>query len=103
MDSARWLIAISTGGTDRFLEALLAQAGVKGDRFGRLLRRRRVWNEREAWFFINPTADAETASIRKGEFSGVIDLLGACLLEENGDAITVRVGATNLACLLLSR
>ena len=91
------------GGTDRFLEALLAPAGVKGDRFGRLLRRRRVWNEREAWFFINPAAGVETASIRKGEFTEVVDLLGDCLLEENRDAITIRVEATNLACLLLSR
>ena len=91
------------GRTDRFLEALLAPAGVKGDRFGKLLRRRRVWNDREAWFFINPTAGVETASIRKGELSGVTDLLGDCLLEENRCEITVRVEAANLACLLLSR
>ena len=90
-------------GTDRFLEALLAQASVEGDRFGKLLRRRRVWNDREAWFFINPAAGAETANIRKGEFNDVVDLLGDCLLEEKSDAITVQVEATNLACLLLSR
>ena len=89
--------------TDRFLEALLALAGVQGDRFGKLLRRRRLWNDREAWFFINPTAEPVTETISLEGFTGVVDLLGDSMMEQSADAMNVRVAGTNLACLLLSR
>ena len=89
-------------GTDDFLAALLARAGINGDCCGKLLRRRREWQGQEAWFFINPTPEAVTESIGKDGFTDVIDLLGDCLLEENDDRITIRVEATDLACLLLS-
>jgi len=89
-------------GTDGFLAALLARAGVRGERCGKLLRRRRVWHNREAWFFINPMARAVEESVDKAGFSDVIDLLEENLLEESDDAVRIRVEAADLACLLLS-
>ena len=89
--------------TDGFIEATLSQAGVKGDRCGKLLRRRRVWNEREAWFFINPKVDPETESICKLGFTDVVDLLGENLVKESAEEISICVEGTSLACLVLSR
>ena len=97
-----WAYHESDTGTDRFLEALLRKAGVEGDRCGALLRRRREWQGRETWFFVNPTAHAVTERVSKGRFSAARDLLGEALIEESADAISVRVEGTNLACVLLS-
>jgi len=92
----------SDAGTDGFLGALLSRAGVASDRCGPLLRRRRIWNDMEAWFFVNPTAEPVTTSISLDGYTEVIDLLGDSLLDVNMDDITLRVEATNLSCLLLS-
>ena len=89
-------------GTDGFLRALLAQAGVESDRCGLLLRRRRLWQRREAWFFINPTAAPVNETISLEGFSEVIDLLGGCLIEKSADSMTLRVDGANLACVLLA-
>ena len=88
--------------TDRFLAALLATAGIEPDRCGPLLRRRRVLDEREAWFFINPRPETVTQSIAHPGFSQVDDLLGDCLIAGARAEITIQVPGTNLACLLLS-
>ena len=93
---------ISDADTDAFLEALLRKAGVEGDRCGVLLRRQREWQGRAAWFFINPTPEPVTETISLEGYTQVIDLLGDCMIEQSADAITIRVAATNLACLLLS-
>lgn len=89
-------------GTDAFLEALLRTAGVEGDRCGALLRRRRAYQGAEAWFFINPTAEAVTETVSKKGFSNAIDLLENCLLNETDTDITVTVAGVDLACVLLS-
>ncbi len=91
------------GDGDRFMEMLLARAGVLPDCCGSLLRRRRGLEDQEAWFFINPGEEAATESISIAGFADISDLLGDCLLERSGDAITLRVAGANLACLLLSR
>ena len=89
-------------GTDRFLESLLASAGVDADRCGSLLRRRREYAGRQAWFFINPQPQAVTETISKSRFGRAQDLLGDNLMAETAQNITVRVAGTNLACVLLS-
>ncbi len=89
------------GDTDRFLETLLAKAGVLPDRCGALLRRRRVHAGREAWFFINPAHEPVTERVDKAGYSEVIDLLGDCVLDEDGHSFTARVAGTSLACALL--
>ena len=87
---------------DKFLEALLATAGVTADRCGSLLRRRRVWHDREAWFFINPLPQTLTETISKDGFAKAVDLLGDNMIAESAQDITIRVAGTNLACVLLS-
>ena len=90
------------GDGDRFLEALLASAGVAPDRCGSLLRRRRVLDDQEAWFYINPTPHAVTETVSISGFSQVSDLLGDSLVSQTGNDIAVHAPGTNLACLLLS-
>ncbi|MYD11294.1 MAG: hypothetical protein F4X02_14790 [Chloroflexi bacterium] len=90
------------GDSDRFLGALLATAGIQPDRCGRLLRRRRVLDDRQAWFFINPRGEPVTETVNSEGYTDVIDLLGDSLVRQSQDALTVRVPGTNLACLLLS-
>ena len=87
---------------DRFVQKLLASASVHGDRCGPLLRRRREWNGREAWFLINPCPERATESIDITGFRAVTDLLGDCLIKQTDTEITVGLDGTNLACLLLS-
>ena len=90
------------GDGDRFLEALLATAGIKPDRCGPLLRRRRVLDDRQAWFFINPRSEPVTQTISREGCSDVVDLLGDCLINQTDGELTLRVPGINLACLLLS-
>ena len=86
--------------TDAFLEALLGSAAVMPDRCGALLRRRRKWQGREAWFFINPTSEAVSESIDKEGMSSAADLLGDNLLDQDETRFTIQVEGTNLACIL---
>jgi len=88
--------------TDCFLELVLARAGVKPERCGSLLRRRRVLHDMEAWFFINLSAEPVTETIDVTGFRVAADLLGDCLTENKETDITITVEGTNLACLLLS-
>ena len=87
---------------DRFLEALLATAGVSPDRCGPLLRRRRVLDDREAWFFINLGAERVIETVDVAGYRKVTDLLGGCLTEQTDAEMTISVDGANLACLLLS-
>ena len=90
------------GDTDGFLLELLGGAGVESDRCGSLLRRRREWQGREAWFFINPENEAVTATLSKDGFAEAIDLLGDNLIDESPQDMTLNLGGTDLACMLLS-
>lgn len=89
------------GDSDRVLEGLLATAGVIPDRCGALLRRRRVLDNREAWFFINLRAERVTASVDVSGFSTVTDLLGDCLMERRDSEIIIDLAGVSLACVLL--
>ena len=72
------------------------------DRCGPLLRRRRVLDDREAWFFINPGPAPVTETISLEGYADAVDLLGDNLISQSDDEMTVRVNGVNLACLLLS-
>ncbi len=90
------------GDSDAFVEALLGTAGVAPDRCGPLLRRRRVLDDREAWFFINPGPAPVTETISLEGYADAVDLMGDNLISQSDDEMTVRVNGVNLACLLLS-
>jgi len=88
---------------DAFVEELLGEAGVRPDRTGRLLRRRRVLDDREAWFLINPTDAAVTESVDLEGFAAAHSLLDDGSPEAADGSVTVTVEPLDVACLLLSR
>jgi beta-galactosidase GanA len=89
--------------TDDFVARLLAGAAVQPERYGRLLCRRRVLGEREAWFLINPAAEAVTERVPLAPFSAARDLLGEAVVASDADSVTVTVPAAALCCLILTR
>ncbi len=91
----------SADDTDGFLEALLGTVGVAPDRCGSLLRRRRLWEGTEAWFFINPHVDGVTETIDKGRFGSAVELVGDNLIEQNERSFRLHVQGTDLACIVL--
>jgi len=88
---------------DLFMERLLADAGVQPDRCGRLLRRRRVLDDRQAWFLINPTDVPVTERISLDGWAAAGDLLGDALDAVEHGALTLSVPPTGLRCLTLTR
>jgi len=91
---------------DLFVEGLLVEAGVRQDRAGRLLRRRRVLDDREAWFLINPTDAAVTETVDLEGFTAARSLLDDAppeAPEAAGGSITITVEPLGVTCLLLSR
>jgi len=91
---------------DLFVEGLLADVGVRPDRAGRLLRRRRVLDDRAAWFLINPTDAAVTETVDLEGFAAarlLLDDAPAEPAEPAGGSVTVTVEPLGVTCLLLSR
>ena len=93
----------SDADTDALLEALLRKAGVEGDRCGLLIRRRREWQGREAWFFVNPTPHAVTERVCKDGFTNAFALLDTNIIEESKGSFVLHVAGTSLACVLLDK
>lgn len=89
------------GGADDFLGRLLDDAGVRPDGCGPLLRRRRVLDDEEAWFFINPEAGEIEASVPLEGLRLHADLTGDSVVAAEGESVTVRVPGGNVSCLLL--
>ncbi|GAA3148400.1 beta-galactosidase GanA [Kribbella aluminosa] len=87
--------------TDDFFGKMLAAAGVEPDRVGRLLRRRRVVADRQAWFLINPTSEAVTESVPLAGLRLEGDLLGDSVTSHTDDEITIKVAPYQLACLVV--
>ncbi len=88
-------------GTDDFLAQLLCDADVWPDRFGGLLRRRRLLGDEQAWFFVNPDADDCSERVDLEGMQVSADLTGDSLEAESADNITVRVPGGSVSCLLL--
>lgn len=86
---------------DGFIYRLLNASGVERDGVGPLLRRRRVLDEREAWFLINPTDAPVTHQVSIGGATDVRDLLdGPLLISASGD-VSVEIPAAGICCLLV--
>ena len=90
-------------GADHLLESLLWRAGAESDRCGRLLRRRRAWQGRQAWFFINPTASEVTEKIGLDGFRQVNPLLDEDRIARDGDCFWLTLPAAQVSCLLLDK
>lgn len=89
------------GDTDEFLQRLLAGAQVAPDRCGRLLRRRRQLGDEQAWFFVNPGADACEETVALEGRRVCADLTGDSMVADDGDRVTLRVPGGSVSCLLL--
>ena len=88
------------GANARVVAEILAPAGVRADRCGPLLRRRRVLGARQAWFLFNPLEEPTEASFGLEGFARVRDLLGEPLARD-GDAARLTVGPLDVRCLVL--
>jgi hypothetical protein len=88
------------GSNQAFLATVLASAGVRSDRVGPLLRRRRTRSGRSAWFLINPKHERVEVSVPLEGNRAARDLLGAGVQIERGQA-HVNVGPMDVVCLLV--
>ncbi len=88
-------------GADQFLGTLLGKAGIRPDRCGKLLRRRRAHNGAEAWFFINAGAEPVCETISKEGFPVVRPFLDENILNEDASSFQLRLEGMSLACVLL--
>ncbi len=87
-------------GNGAFLTALLNEAGVQPDRVGKLVRRRRNYQNQSAWFLYNPTRTSVQEQVPVERFTSVIDLLSGPLLARDAK-VTISVPPLNFACLIL--
>ncbi len=82
--------------------ALLDACGVPSDAVGKLLRRRRVTAQQEAWLLTNPTDKAECAAVDVTGFTRA-ELLGGGPLPINGNRVLLSVNSLDVVVLVLSR
>jgi hypothetical protein len=83
-----------------FLSHLLANAGVKPDRVGKLQRRRRVLGGQAAWFLFNMTGVPVEEVVPLESYKTAKDLLGLELPAAPG-GMRVKVEPLDIRCLLL--
>lgn len=83
-----------------FLASLLAQAEVRPDRTGRLIRRRRTFGNETAWFLFNTSTQPVEETIPLRPFESAKDLLGEKLPHAEG-SIRVKVEPLDIRCIVL--
>ncbi len=83
-----------------FLSHLLAKAGVKPDRVGKLQRRRRVLGQKAAWFLFNTTTMPVEETVSIEGYKDAADLLGAELAKMAG-GVRIKVAPLEVCCLVL--
>jgi beta-galactosidase len=94
------LLAYGDKRNGAFLSHLLAHAGVRPDRVGRLQRRRRVLGRKEAWFLFNTTGGPVEEVVALDHSKTATDLLGAELPPAPG-GVRVKVAPLDVRCLVL--
>ncbi|NQT19488.1 MAG: beta-galactosidase [Planctomycetes bacterium] len=82
--------------------ALLAECDVEPEGPGRLLLRKRVSPDKEAWLFTNPTLEDVAETVDVAGWAHVEDLLGGHV-EPNGDKIELTVNSLDVRVLVLER
>jgi len=95
------LLAYDDKRNTALLAHLLAGAGVKADRVGKLQRRRRVLGNQAAWFLFNTTAAPVEEVVALENYQSAKDLLGADLPKAPG-GLRVKVEALDVRCLMMS-
>lgn len=89
-----------TSGNAEVITSLVANAGVKPDRVGSLLRRRRVLGKTSAWFLINPTHQPVRETLQLSTDGSVTNLLSGALKSKDRQ-LSIEVGPLDIACLIL--
>jgi beta-galactosidase GanA len=94
------LLAYGDKRNGAFLSHLLAKAGVKPDRVGRLQRRRRVLGRKVAWFLFNTSTLPVDETVSIEGYKTATDLLGADLPKTAG-GVRIKVAPLEIRCLIL--
>ncbi|HOF89855.1 MAG TPA: hypothetical protein PLZ36_17390, partial [Armatimonadota bacterium] len=84
------------------VRAMLAACGVHPEQAGRLIVRKRVLPEKEAWFFANPTGEPVTACVSTAGWSLVEELLGGEIGTAD-DTVHFTVDPLDMRVLVLRR
>jgi beta-galactosidase len=88
--------------TAQCVATMLAACGVQPTREGRLLLRKRVGRDAEAWLYTNPTDGPVTERIDVSNWARVEDLLGAPL-ERDGATVLLTVNSLDVRALVLHK
>ena len=86
-----------------FMLKLVKDAGGLPERCGRLLRRRRVWKDQEAWFLINPSDEEVEERVEVEGFRRVENLLEGKSLPIEEKAVSITFQAFGIRCLVLKK
>jgi hypothetical protein len=84
------------------VSALLEQCGVRPEHAGKLLLRRRVTPQKEAWLFINPTEETVAEPVDVAGWRNVSDLFNEPLSRE-ADTVPLSVDSLDVRVLVLER
>ncbi|MBA4168483.1 MAG: beta-galactosidase [Chitinophagaceae bacterium] len=85
-----------------FVKKLMDNCGVEGESKGKLLLRRRIGANREAWLLTNPTPNEVTEPIDVSGWTKVTGLLDT-FPEKNGDKISVTVPSLDVKVLIMEK
>ena len=88
--------------TPRAVRAILARCGVAPVRQGKLLLRRRVAKDKEAWIFSNPTDQCVTETVSVEGWAKVSDLLDGPV-RRSGDRVRLTLASLDVAALILEK
>ncbi|MFB3786184.1 MAG: beta-galactosidase [bacterium] len=86
--------------TASFVAALMKQVDVPSEKRGKLLLRRRVGQNREAWLLTNPWEDEVIEHLEVGGWSRVTDLLSEPL-PRSGQTVTIAVPGLDVRCIIV--
>jgi beta-galactosidase len=84
------------------LATIAEKSGVQGDRVGRLVRRRRVLDDRAAWFFFNFSDSRVEETVPLEGYKIANDLLGGDLPEQAG-SMRLALDPLQVRCVLLHK
>ncbi len=88
--------------SQQFIRSLLEQCGVKQVHDGKLILRKRVIRNKEAWLLTNPTQESVTEIIGVKGWKKVEDLLGE-KLRRTGETVHLTVKPLDVRVLVLSK
>jgi len=86
-----------------FISKIIEDYGFKPEKWGKLLRRRRAYKNREAWFLINNSDQTVTENIGIDGYVKVEDIFENKILDIIDNNIVVTVHPFSINCLVMSK